>query len=136
MKTILNTKQGKFTINSEYIGDKPAPWNDGKNDNYHNHKVSVTHNKRKLTFDFWGSIMNPELRSDQDNINAFQCFVSDALSAKESFEYFCSEFGYDTDSRKAERIYKACEKHLRKLERVFTGDIYDLINELQELENA
>lgn len=135
MKTTIETKQGKFTINSQYKGDKAAPWND-KNQNWNNHIVTVTHNKRKLSFDFWVSIMNPEIQNDKENISAFQCFVSDALSAKESFEYFCSEFGYDTDSRNAERIYKACEKALRKLERIFTGDIYDLANELSELENA
>ena len=35
--------------------------------------------------------------------------LMDATCAGESFEDFCGNCGYDTDSRKAERIYKACQ---------------------------
>lgn len=135
MKTIIDTTAGKITIDSKYIGDKL--WSaDDKNRNYNNHVVTIFHNKKKLSFDFWGSIVNPEIQNDEENISAFYCFLSDAISAKETFEGFCSEFGYDTDSRKAEKIYKACVKSLKKAERVFNCDLYDLINELQEKYNC
>ena len=52
------------------------------------------------------------------------------------FDGFCSEFGYDSDSRTAERTYKACQKTLKKVERVFSCDLYDLINEIQETYNC
>jgi hypothetical protein len=45
------------------------------------------------------------------------------------FEDFCSEFGYDSDSRKAEKIFKACQKNGKAVERVFGFDaerLYDL----------
>ena len=42
--------------------------------------------------------------------------------------------GYDEDSRSAERIYKACKKQCEKLSRIFTGDVYDLSNELNGTE--
>jgi len=136
MKTTIETKTaGKITINSEYIGDKKATWG-GKVDNYHNHKVNVTHGKKSFSFDFWGSINKPEIANDQENVFSFYCALSDGISAKESFSNFCSEFGYDEDSRTAERIYKACEKSLNKLERVFSCDLYDLINEIQESYNC
>lgn len=131
MKTKINTKTaGNITINSEYFGDKE--WKFGGNSNYHNHKVKITHNKKSFSFDFWGSIANPEISNDQENVFAFYCALSDGLSAVDSFENFCSELGYDTDSRKAEQIYKQCEKTLKKIERVFNCDLYDLINEIQE----
>ena len=36
-----------------------------------------------------------------------------------SFEAWADEFGYDTDSREAERTYRACLESARKLERFF-----------------
>ena len=137
MKTSIETKiAGTIVINSEYLGNKAATWGDKKNPSYHNHSVKVTHNKKSFSFDFWGSIMNPEISNDQENVFAFYCALSDGISAKDSFENFCGEFGYDEDSRTAERIYKACEKTLKKVERVFSCDLYDLINEIQETYNC
>ena len=47
-----------------------------------------------------------------------------------TFENFCSDYGYDTDSRSAERTYKAVCKEWQAVERLF-GDI---IEELQEIQ--
>ena len=46
-----------------------------------------------------------------------------------TFENFCDEFGYDTDSRRAERVYKAVRVEWKAMERLF-GDVLD---ELQEI---
>lgn len=52
------------------------------------------------------------------------CLASDARSVKwDSFEGWCGDMGYDADSRKAERIYKACEKIGEKLERFLGADV-------------
>lgn len=131
MKTEINLNCGLITINSVYKGNKL--WNCSKTmNNYNNHLVTIKHNGKKYSFEFWGSIKNPEISTDSDNIFAFYCSVSDAVAAKNSFDDFCCEFGYDNDSRKAEKIYKACEKTLLKVEKVFDCDLYDLINELLE----
>lgn len=57
------------------------------------------------------------------------CLASDAagLENNNSFEDWCDEYGYDTDSRKAEKTYKAC-KHIASRLRTFLGD--DLYNQL------
>lgn len=47
-----------------------------------------------------------------------------------SFENFCSEFGYDVDSRKAEKIYKAVCKEFEKVSKFFTDEE---IEQLQEI---
>ncbi len=39
-----------------------------------------------------------------------------------SFEDFCGEYGYDTDSKKAEKTWKACLEQSAKLERIFTAE--------------
>jgi hypothetical protein len=136
MKTIIDTKTtGKITIDSNFLGNKLWEASE-KQQNYNNHVVTILHNKKKCSFDFWGSIMNPEISNDEENIFAFYCFLSDGIGAKESFEGFCDNFGYNNDSRNAEKIYKACQKSLKKIERVFDCDLYELINEIQETYNC
>lgn len=51
------------------------------------------------------------------------------LLYSDSFEEFCNEFGYDTDSRKAEKTYNAMLEQDRNLRRLFT------LEELEKLED-
>lgn len=46
-----------------------------------------------------------------------------------TFEEFCDEFGYDEDSRKAERIWKAVKKEYKNVCRLF-GDVMDELREI------
>ena len=48
-----------------------------------------------------------------------------------TFKDFCSEFGYDTDSRKAETIYQAVVKEWEKVCKFFTAEELPLIQEIQ-----
>lgn len=50
------------------------------------------------------------------------------------FSNFCSEFGYDEDSRKAYKIFKACKKSLKKAEKIGIDEnmACDIMNDLQE----
>jgi len=48
-----------------------------------------------------------------------------------SFENFCSEFGYDTDSRKAEKIYKAVVIEYDKVSNFFTDSEIEQLQEIQ-----
>ena len=43
------------------------------------------------------------------------CLVNDAQASTMSFDQWCSEFGYDNDSRKAFATYEACQKNGDKL---------------------
>jgi hypothetical protein len=43
-----------------------------------------------------------------------------------TFENFCGEYGYDTDSRKAEKVYKAVVKEFAGVNRLFSDVIEDL----------
>ena len=139
MKTKISTESaGLIEIKSEFIGLKK--WDVGDNKypaNYNQHKVTVKRGKKWMTFDFWMSIANPRISKGEDNVYALYCALQDAFYATDSFERFCLELGYDQDSRRAEKVYKACEKALTKVERVFDGvDLADLINELRETYNV
>lgn len=125
----------QFEVKANYKGTKKAEWSDNRHHNFNNHMVTVINKEtaQKITFEFWASIANPVLNREYDILNAFYCFVSDAVSGSESFEEFCSNMGYDLDSRTAEKIYRKCKKQLEKLNKIYDGDIYDLVNELQEV---
>lgn len=46
------------------------------------------------------------------------------------FEDFCSEYGYDEDSKTAERIYFACQKEYGGLCKIFTQNQLELLQEI------
>ena len=48
-----------------------------------------------------------------------------------SFTDFCYEFGYDTDSRTAERTYKAVCKEYNKVSNFFTLEELEILQEIQ-----
>jgi len=47
-----------------------------------------------------------------------------------SFEDFCSEFGYDTDSRTAERTFKAVVKEWENISRIYTEEQIEAMQEI------
>ena len=50
--------------------------------------------------------------------------ISDAYCGQGSFEGFCSDFGCDTDSRKAIETYLACQENGMQVKRLL-GNLYD-----------
>jgi hypothetical protein len=122
-------------VSAVYVGDEPAPF---LANNYYKHRVSVYNvdNRKRTSFKFWASVMNPELRSRYEVLNALYCFVSDAVSGLDSFEDFCSNFGYDPDSRSAYKIWQICQLSSVKALRVLgvsRSELYDFLNELSEI---
>lgn len=64
------------------------------------------------------------------------CLASDASSVDSArgFEDFCAECGMDTDSRKAERTYKACVRARNALFALLGADAYAvLLNDTDRL---
>lgn len=58
--------------------------------------------------------------------------VSDASSSEQTFEDWCAEFGYDSDSRKALATYLECQATRTKLLALFGAE---LLAELTKLEH-
>jgi hypothetical protein len=52
------------------------------------------------------------------------CLASDAAGIENArdFEDWCSEYGYDTDSRKNARAYRACKRQAIALNRIMGND--------------
>jgi hypothetical protein len=59
--------------------------------------------------------------------DVLDCLASDAAGVENatSFDDWASDYGYDTDSRKAERIYKACKRNAEDLYSLLGGEAYN-----------
>lgn len=84
-------------------------------------KVKLRYRGRRLTVPFYTGPLAGEPR---DAESVLECLLSDAQAGEQDFEDFCSDFGYDSDSRRAEKIWRACRKIAPRL-RQFLGDEYD-----------
>lgn len=70
-----------------------------------------------------------------DLANVLDCLRSDASSIDDarSFEDWASNFGYDTDSRKAEKTYRACQDSAQALRHLLGRKAYDELMECEGL---
>lgn len=129
----MQTTYKNFKITSTFLHNKCWSCNGS---NYNNHMITVTNTEthKKTAFEFWGSMINPEITTTHELLFAFYCFLSDGESSRYGFNDFCENFGYDTDSRKAYTTFKACKKALQKAERIGINEniACDIINDLQE----
>ncbi len=102
-------------------------------------RIYIEYKGIKISFLFHGSINdnhnNKKYCTKKEFPFMLYCFLSDSHSGCISFDNFCNEFGYDIDSRKAEKIYKLCIKSKNKCYKLgiqTENEISDLLNELNE----
>ena len=95
-------------------------------DTWHGYKGKLgacQYSKRKLTVYFSKGYGHHGAEPTTDEV--LSCLADDSSCADDhSFEDFCSEMGYDTDSRTAERTYKACQHTAKRLLNFLGADIY------------
>ncbi len=119
MEQFVNENQIK--INVEYADEnKNAPdWKDA------NHfKVTLRNARHQLTTYFsqgYGISGEPKA---EDVLNALIMDSSGVENAR-GFEDWAAEYGYDTDSRKAERIYNVCVRQAEKLKKFLGEELYN-----------
>ena len=98
-----------------------------ENDTHERHifRMKLVRNKKQYTFEFGQSIV-----AGRKNPTMYDVLTCLTKYDPETFENFCDEYGYDQDSRSAERTYKAVVKEWQNVERLF-GDILDELCEIQ-----
>ncbi len=108
-----------ITIECEYGGaEVPSDWLPGTV----GWKCTLTYNRRKLVTAYY---TGPAIDQEPSAADVLSCLISDAAVADcPTFEHFCSDMGYDPDSRRALAIYEACKVVAPKLLR-FLGAQYD-----------
>jgi hypothetical protein len=104
----------KFEFDGQHAAARDD-WQRGAN----GYRVTFTYDGRTMSTDYW---QGSAITSDPDANSVMACLVSDAMMSGYTFEDFCSELGYDSDSRRAEQIWKACRKIDEQLHRLFGAD--------------
>lgn len=69
--------------------------------------------------------MGPALCKEPEAVEVLDCLVSDAAGIENARDFtdWAQEYGYDPDSRKAEKIYRVCVRQSDKLA-VFLGPLF------------
>jgi hypothetical protein len=119
----LQTVIEKYNVRSEITMTNELPPEDmGMPRGSNAWRVVLKMGRRQLTTPFY---TGPAL-GEPSTADVLGCLLSDAsgFESSRTFEEWCSDYGYDTDSRRAERTYKAIEAQSVKLRR-FLGDRFE-----------
>lgn len=111
--------------------------------------ITISKGERKYSFNFGESINHLQENKQKIKVwgGAFFKKHLDELLAKNppsdysilaalekhdvgSFENFCSEFGYEQDSRKAEKIYNSVKNEFKSLQIIFTDKELELMQDI------
>lgn len=102
----------------------PVDW-DKEHDHYR-FPVTISKDGQSMRVMFTQSLAQGSNPPDEYDI--ITCLAKDDPG---SFENFCSDFGYDTDSRSAEKTYRAVKTEWKKVLRVFgEGECLDDLREI------
>jgi len=113
------------------------------------YQITLTRGDKVYSFRFGQSIACSATKEKQDKLKSEYYNIKDRYKIRESikaptaydvltavqkydvgtFSDFCSEFGYDSDSRKAEKIYFAVQEEYGNINRLFS----DVLEELQDI---
>ena len=90
------------------------------------YKITLKRNGKQFSFNFGQSINDTNAGIDPTAYDVLSCLTKYDPG---SFDDFCSDFGYDNDSRKAEKTYKAVVKEYNKVNAMFN----DVIEKLADI---
>lgn len=116
-------KKTGATISTEFLRrDKYFPGDEESRDIY---EIIIIRGRRQYTFTFGQCI------ADVGKKPSDYCILSGLTGyCAENFEDFCSEFGYDTDSRSAEKTFKDCLDQSKNLQMIFNDEELDELSEI------
>jgi hypothetical protein len=114
-------EQHSISIHVEVAdSNRNAPdWTDANH-----YKVTLRHKGRQLTTSF---SQGYGIKGEPDAANVLNSLALDAAGWENarSFEDWCGEYGYDTDSRKAERTFQVVGRQAAKLKAFLGENLYD-----------
>jgi hypothetical protein len=110
--------------------DRCPPFCDGKHVHGDRYRVTISRKGGRVSFDFWNSLKDvQDGKTELRPYDVLACISGD-VNCPETFEDFCSEYGYEEDSRKAEQMWRRCAAFGRRLRAFFSEEE---IKELQEI---
>lgn len=87
--------------------------------------ITLKRNRKQYTFNFGQS-----LASGSEEPTMYDILTCLEKYESRDFEDFCSNYGYDTDSIKALKTYKAVDREYKAVNRLF-GDVMEELQEIQ-----
>lgn len=111
-----------ITMTSEYADSNPNM--DNPNWQANHYRVTLRYGRRRFSLYFSQGI---GISGEPKTASVLDCLASDASGVENArdFEDWCGEYGYDTDSRRAERTYRTCRRQAARLKRLLGDDLYD-----------
>lgn len=115
----------EYGVNKDY--DKLDEWQQKANQ----YTATVKYDGKQLTTPYFtgtGWTKEPTWK------DVLGCLVMDTYSYENSrgFEDFCAEYGYDSDSRKAKKLYNQLEKTSKKVKHLLGNDFEEIAEFLNE----
>lgn len=105
----------------EWADSNPHMHDDGNRDRMSHWKIRLTLRRRAMTVYFSQGSAHTAEPTVKDVIGCLALDAAGYANAR-SFEDWCGEYGYDTDSRKAERTFKIIGKQADALRRLLADD--------------
>lgn len=114
-------EENRIRIMVEWADDNP---NMEGSENMNNYKCVLKMGRKQLTVPF---SMGFGLTREPDAKDVLDCLALDSAGYENArdFEDWCGEYGYDTDSRKAERTYKIIGTQSIKLKKFLGDELYE-----------
>lgn len=124
-----------------FKGDKCPAWSGIANERngcpqcgaIHGDRYRVTISRKgggRISFDFWNSQKDSQDGKEPTDYDVLACISGD-VHCPEDFAEFCSEYGYEEDSRKAEATFRRCAAFGRRLRAFFTAEEIDQLQEIR-----
>lgn len=92
------------------------------------YRITLSRGKMRRSFKFGQSVVNSNGKIPPTSYDVLACLQKYDVG---SFEDFCGDFGYDTDSRTAERTYKAVLREYKMVCDLWTSDEIEELAEIQ-----
>jgi hypothetical protein len=114
-------------FSAKLVNKKSPPWSPDRKVNHF--VVTLKHENRRVSFDFFDSIIRFEKgEKELDAYSVLACCSSD-YNCPETFEDFCSEFGYDAHdsytgkkNQQSAQTFAALKKQSAKLQKFFNTE--------------
>jgi cytochrome c oxidase assembly protein Cox11 len=120
LKVTNTTFKATFKINGIYFADDKAT-----RDIY---SITLKNTAHKFTFKFGQSYNNSNYgKTPPTAYDVLSCLTKYDVG---TFDDFCSDFGYDTDSRKAYKVYKAVLREWKNIKILFNSSQIELLQNI------
>lgn len=134
VQNILSTNG--ITFSARYIGEaSPDEFESRSMDQW---TIKFTRQGKTQNFDYFTGLgLRKKTRFESKPVtptaaDVLYCLTSEYDALSTSFPDWCADFGYDEDSRKAFKIYEACQEGAKKLRDVFGHALIQQIREALE----